>query len=166
MQSVIETPVQVELLTSSEPGPWTWEIDGVSIAVEQAVAVEVSFTAQGETSEQQIHLAALEDGSLGWFSDCGDPTLIPPPLVAMALDGGFTVCGSGCSLREKIVEAQKIHVWCMNDSACTSRGCACHLYSLGPGGSPQDPDDWEYETEAGDKILKDNNRDYHCFCVR
>jgi hypothetical protein len=90
----------------------------------------------------------------------------PAEVVGMVLDGSYTLCGSGCWLRDKIVEGQKEEVWCMNDSPCVANGCECHLFSRGLDESPQDPDSWEHVAEPGQKMQKDNTQGYHCFCVQ
>jgi hypothetical protein len=90
----------------------------------------------------------------------------PGDMVGMVLDGVYNVCGSGCTLRDNIVEGQKEVVWCMHDNACVAKGCDCHLFSSDLNDPPQDPDSWRHEAEPAEKIQKDNNRAYHCFCVK
>ena len=55
-------------------GPWTWERDGRSVAVADAVAVQLvqRTPANVEPAPQEAHVA-LVDGELRWFTDCGEP---------------------------------------------------------------------------------------------
>lgn len=73
LERVVAEPVQLELLEATELESWIWELDGRSTMIEDAFAVQVDFTAQGQTNQQEIHLAQREDGSLTWFTDCGEP---------------------------------------------------------------------------------------------
>jgi hypothetical protein len=73
LDSVVANPIQLELLQITGPADWAWEIDGVSTDIEGAFTVAVNVTVQGETSESEVHFALREDGSIGWFTDCGDP---------------------------------------------------------------------------------------------
>jgi hypothetical protein len=102
----------------------------------------------------------------GLMLEVGFQCPFPAEGAGMVLDGSYTVCGSGCWLRDEIVEGQKEEVWCMNDSPCVARGCECHLFSRGLDDSPQDLDSWEHVAEPGQKMQKDNTQAYHCFCVQ
>lgn len=73
LSSVVETPTQIELKDVLGVGPWDWEIDSRSTLIEKAYTLEIILTAQGEQLAQETHLGLREDGSLGWFTDCGDP---------------------------------------------------------------------------------------------
>jgi len=48
-------------------------MDGHSTSFEEAFTVEVNFTAADSTSQVDFHLVQREDGTLGWFTDCGEP---------------------------------------------------------------------------------------------
>jgi hypothetical protein len=54
------------------PAPWTWERDGRSTVIPDALAVQADLTANGTTSAQEIHVAPVS-GELRWFTDCGTP---------------------------------------------------------------------------------------------
>jgi hypothetical protein len=73
LESVIDSPIQIEVLEAMEVGSWIWELDGRSTTIQDAFAVQVNFTALGKTNQQEIHFARLEDGTLAWFTDCGEP---------------------------------------------------------------------------------------------
>jgi len=73
LTDVVENPVVVEPLQLESSGPWTWEIDERSIAIGDTYTVQVSVSAGGQTTQQSLHLGILGDGSLTWFTDCGDP---------------------------------------------------------------------------------------------
>jgi hypothetical protein len=99
IQQVIVNPVHLEILEARLIGTWTWEIDGLSIPVDNAYEARVNFTAQGQTSEQMIHVVRKEDGSLCFFTDCGDPLLStqPAPQEQQASTTTLTVfnyCGT------------------------------------------------------------------------
>ena len=61
-----------ELSKTSEPRPYGYNPDGRSITIPNTYTVTVQVTANGELSEQEIHLAPVTD-TLTWFADCGDP---------------------------------------------------------------------------------------------
>jgi hypothetical protein len=73
LESVIENPPHLEVLTVTEQESWVWEIDGRATTIENVYSVSVNLTAQGQTTQTEIHLARREDGSIGWFTDCGTP---------------------------------------------------------------------------------------------
>jgi hypothetical protein len=102
----------------------------------------------------------------GLLLEVGFESPFPSEVVGMVLDTSYTICGSGCWLRDKIVEGQKEEVWCVNDSPCATLGCECHLFSRDLDESPQDPDSWKHVAEPGQKMQKDNTQAYHCFCVK
>jgi len=67
--SVIENPIQIEVLEILEVGTWDWVID------ERSTLIVFTFkvTVQGKTSQHEIHLSLSDDGSFLWFTDCGEP---------------------------------------------------------------------------------------------
>jgi hypothetical protein len=73
LEEIVETTVNVGVLSLEEFGLWDWEIDGQTIPIENAYRIQVEFTAAGVTNLQELHLALRPDGTLGWFTDCGDP---------------------------------------------------------------------------------------------
>jgi hypothetical protein len=122
-----------------------------------------TFGAYVQTDTGYDYLGIGENGLL---LEVGFECPFPAEVVGMVLDTSYTLCGPGCSLRDKIVEGQKEEVWCMNDSPCVARGCECHLFSRGLDDPPQDPDSWKHVAEPGQKMQKDNTQAYHCFCVQ
>jgi hypothetical protein len=98
-----------------------------------------------------------------------DPIHVMDPVYAVAgvvLDDDWEICGSGqCTYNEKIVEAQKTEVWC-TDAGCSGVGGECSLFSRGKEDSPQDPESWSYVAGSNEKMQKDWNLAYHCFCVK
>lgn len=56
-----------------EPEPWDYTTDELTTTIPDAIPVEVERVARGETLIQELHLARATDGSLRWFTDCGDP---------------------------------------------------------------------------------------------
>jgi hypothetical protein len=174
LASVIENPVQIEALEITSSDPWKWEIDGHSALIEDAFTVQVAVTAGDQTAQQSMHLGLGEDGSLKWFTDCGEP--IPTsdsdaffwfgddnePVV---LDDNYEVCGAGCNYNEGTAEQSKTMVWC-TDTGCKSNGGACSLFNREKEDSPQDPDSWSYVAGPRTKMQKDWEYEYHCFCVK
>jgi hypothetical protein len=73
LQSVVENTIEVEVVEVLSFGWWTWELDDLETEFDNVYTVLVNATAQGQTVEQEIHYAQLEDGTLTWFTDCGDP---------------------------------------------------------------------------------------------
>jgi hypothetical protein len=59
-------------ISTSEPGQYHWEVDGVTTPVEDVLTVRVMVvSADGET-ERDIHLGIVGT-ELRWFADCGEP---------------------------------------------------------------------------------------------
>jgi hypothetical protein len=73
LEQVIEEPVELELLQAEPLESWNWERDDRSTVVPNALAVLVNFTAQGQSEQREVHFALREDGTLAWFTDCGEP---------------------------------------------------------------------------------------------
>ncbi|NIM95372.1 MAG: hypothetical protein GTO18_16880 [Anaerolineales bacterium] len=73
LASIIDTTVSVEVVQEIGFGPWLWEIDGTSTLIEDVYTLAINVTAQGETRAIESHVGLLDDGSLGWFTDCGEP---------------------------------------------------------------------------------------------
>lgn len=64
--------LDIEVLGSAPPEPWTWELDGASTEIDPAIAVDIRLSAGEASVEQEAHLA-VADGRMRWFTDCGDP---------------------------------------------------------------------------------------------
>jgi len=73
LSSVIDNTIQIEVLQLQALEPWTWEIDGHSTLIEDAYSIQAGVTAGGQTIQQSMHLGLVEDGSINWFTDCGEP---------------------------------------------------------------------------------------------
>jgi hypothetical protein len=73
LAQVIQSVVQVEVLKVSGPEVWQWEIDDRSTAIEGMYTVLARVSAGDSSSERDLHIAQRPDGTLGWFTDCGDP---------------------------------------------------------------------------------------------
>ena len=96
-----------------------------------------------------------------------DPILMPiPGNVGIVLDDEYEICGSGlCRYNEKIVEQQKVMVWC-TDAGCANMGGQCNLFAREIGDPPQEPDSWNHVAGPNQKMQKDQDFVYHCFCVK
>jgi hypothetical protein len=73
MDTIIETPTMLEYLDAIKVGHWDWERDEKVISVDHAYAVQLNFTANDQTAQQELHLTLPGDDSVRWFTDCGDP---------------------------------------------------------------------------------------------
>jgi hypothetical protein len=162
LTTLAENQVQFEVLWASKVGLWEWEREDQSTVIPETWVADVNVAMQGQaTTTVEAHFA-LDDGKMTWMTDCGVTFEFEPGTV---LDDDYTVCEASCRKREKIVEGQKVDVWCMNDSACANLGCECHLFSRDRDDTADDPDSWEHVTGPMDKIQKDNDLSYRCFCV-
>ncbi|MEN8241441.1 MAG: hypothetical protein ABFS17_05935 [Chloroflexota bacterium] len=52
---------------------WDLELVDLVTALDNVCAILVKLTVQGQASEQEVHYGQLENGTLSWFTDCGDP---------------------------------------------------------------------------------------------
>ncbi len=66
--SVVIDPIDAYAIES-----WLWVMDGDATMVYDVVSVDVTVSVNGDGSKQTIHLSRRPDGSLGWFTDCGEP---------------------------------------------------------------------------------------------
>lgn len=73
LETVIANPLQLEIVAVTGQGSWMWEIDERLTMIDSAFTVQVSITSQDQPARQEIHLGISEDGSIMWFTDCGDP---------------------------------------------------------------------------------------------
>lgn len=72
LESVTNPTFEVEILETSGPTSWTWEIDDHSIPLDVAYTVEVTFHMEDQVQRSVLHLAPIDE-QLYWFTDCGDP---------------------------------------------------------------------------------------------
>ena len=72
LDSVIGNTIFVDVAELGPPGPWVWERDGHSIPVEDAFTIQANVSVGGQTQEQEMHVAAVDD-AIYWFTDCGEP---------------------------------------------------------------------------------------------
>jgi hypothetical protein len=74
LEEIVQSPVLVEVLELLDFGVWDYMRDERTTAIENTYGIGVQLTlADGSTSTPIAHLALRDNGSLGWFSDCGDP---------------------------------------------------------------------------------------------
>lgn len=73
LQSVLAKPVSVEVVGVTSFGEWDWQSDGSVLPVQNAFTIQINENVQGQSQQAETHLALRDDGSLGWFTDCGDP---------------------------------------------------------------------------------------------
>lgn len=74
LEIVIVNTISVEALSVNAFGPWTYDQDNADIQIENTYTIEIRVTLPDfSTQTQATHLAVLEDGTITWFTDCGDP---------------------------------------------------------------------------------------------
>ncbi len=73
VESVIGNTVQVEIVEVLAFGWWDWEMDEFVSSLDNVFSVLVNAGLLNQSSQQEIHYGQVEDGSLRWFTDCGDP---------------------------------------------------------------------------------------------
>ena len=74
LSQVIDNPFATETEIVTAFGPWNWEMDERSNLIENTYTVIITRSVSSGASEQkEVHLALRDDGSLGWFTDCGEP---------------------------------------------------------------------------------------------
>lgn len=54
------------------PADYSWEADGLKTVVPNTLAVDVDYTAKGETIPTTVHVTEV-NGEFTWFADCGQP---------------------------------------------------------------------------------------------
>ncbi len=64
--------IGVESVTG--PAEWTWEVDEVATPIPDTYTITGTITREGEATPTEIHYS-LVDGTLHWFTDCGDPAV-------------------------------------------------------------------------------------------
>lgn len=72
LASAADPEAEIEVLSVGEPERWTWEMDGVSTDIEDAIPVELRLAGRIEAASSEAHVATV-DGELRWFTDCGEP---------------------------------------------------------------------------------------------
>jgi hypothetical protein len=73
LESISNPTLRVAPIEVTSVGPWDWEIDGRTTPIDQAYTVQVRVDSNQGEKTQELHLAQRPDGSLSWFTDCGDP---------------------------------------------------------------------------------------------
>lgn len=72
LPTLADATAELELREVGEPETWEYTTDDVVTVIENAVPIEVSRVAAGQTLIQEVHWVLL-DGRWTWFTDCGDP---------------------------------------------------------------------------------------------
>ena len=73
LDSIVNPDVSIEVLNAVDIGKWTFERDGRTVSVADALSVQAKVHNGGDVSQTELHLAVRPDGTLGWFTDCGEP---------------------------------------------------------------------------------------------
>jgi hypothetical protein len=71
-RAFVDPEADFVFVSTSEPGEYPWEVDGVTTLVGDVLTVRVTQVSGGEEADREIHLGIV-DGDLRWFVDCGDP---------------------------------------------------------------------------------------------
>lgn len=73
LSSAVNPEVELEVLSVTDFGTWMWSMDDVTSEISQTFTAQVRVHIGQDTAEQEVHAAFRPDGTLGWFTDCGDP---------------------------------------------------------------------------------------------
>ena len=74
LEGIVNPEVTVTPVAQVGFGSWSYETDGVATTIDEAYSVEVLVTVgDAEPVEQVAHLARGTEGTLVWFTDCGEP---------------------------------------------------------------------------------------------
>jgi len=73
LSTVVDKPIEIKVIQVVSYEPWTWNIDGHTSLIEDAYSIQVEVTAEGQTVQQTMHLGLADDGTIAWFTDCGEP---------------------------------------------------------------------------------------------
>ena len=73
LASIVNPEVSIEVLSAADIGEWMWERDGQTLSIADALSVQANINNGGDVSQSELHLATRPDGTLGWFTDCGEP---------------------------------------------------------------------------------------------
>jgi hypothetical protein len=72
LASIVNPEVSIEVLSAADIGEWIWERDGQTLVIADALSVQAMIQNGGDVSQTELHLAIRPDGTLGWFTDCGE----------------------------------------------------------------------------------------------
>ena len=72
LASIVNPDVSIEVLNAVEIGEWAFERDGRTLPVADALSVQANVHNGDDVSQSELHLALRSDGTLGWFTDCGE----------------------------------------------------------------------------------------------
>ena len=72
LASIVNPDVSIEVLNAVKIGEWSWERDGRTLSIADALAVQANIHNGDDVSQAELHLAVRPDGTLGWFTDCGE----------------------------------------------------------------------------------------------
>ena len=72
LASIVNPAVTIEVLSAVEIGVWEWIRDGQTLPIADTSSVQVNIHNGDAVSQSQLHLAVRPDGTLGWFTDCGE----------------------------------------------------------------------------------------------
>lgn len=73
LSSIVNPEVNIEVLNATDIGEWSWERDGRTLSIADAFSVQANIHNGSDVSQSELHLAMRPDGTLGWFTDCGEP---------------------------------------------------------------------------------------------
>jgi hypothetical protein len=73
LASIVNPEVAIEVLSAEEIGEWSWERDGRTLPIPDALSIQANIHNGGDVNQSELHLAMRPDGTLGWFTDCGEP---------------------------------------------------------------------------------------------
>lgn len=73
IEALNDPTFDIQVNEFSGPNDWTWERDGFTVVVPNALTIQADVTSQGATNPTELHFIFGDDGLLRWVTDCGDP---------------------------------------------------------------------------------------------
>jgi hypothetical protein len=73
LEGIVNPSVLIEVSAVTAYGPWDWTIDGRTIPIDTAYTFDAVVSSDQGEALQEAHVAERPDGTLGWFTDCGEP---------------------------------------------------------------------------------------------
>ncbi len=63
----------VEIIAVGATDTWAYALDGLTRDIPDALTVTIRRTEGGVTNEADSHVVVADDGTIRWFTDCGNP---------------------------------------------------------------------------------------------
>ena len=74
LDGIVANTITVEALSLDRHGAWIYDQDNANILIQNAYTAQITVTLpSASTVSQTTHLGVLPDGTITWFTDCGEP---------------------------------------------------------------------------------------------